>query len=103
VIADAVLTVAAIALLGIGSMNLIGDLMHDELEQNSDRHLLAFDDFRCPEDWVLVKEQGQEYGGRRVDVNGDGLVCERMNRLRSNSFIDNVVSVDVVSADDVGP
>ncbi|MBT8241520.1 MAG: hypothetical protein KJN63_09865 [Acidimicrobiia bacterium] len=103
-IADGVLIVAAVGLLGIGGMHLIGDLMHDELEQNSDRRVLAFYDFNCPEDWVLVKDSGQRYGGRRVDTNDDGLVCEKSNRLRPNSFIDNIVSTDeAVSTDNVDP
>lgn len=94
-IVDALLLVAAITLVGIGSVHLLGNLMRGELEATAERQVLAFNDYQnaaqCPDGWKLADHGGRADSGASRDVNGDGLVCEQRNWLRSSNFIDNTL------------
>ncbi|MFW2382699.1 MAG: hypothetical protein ACN4GZ_13140 [Acidimicrobiales bacterium] len=94
VVIDALLLAALLVLVGLGSVRLLGNLMHGELAASANRQTLAFNDApqvpQCPSGWKLVDEAGPQ--ASRVDGNGDGLVCQKKNRLRPDRLMDNIES-----------
>jgi hypothetical protein len=92
VIVDSVLIVGTLTLVAIGAINLLGGLMRDDLAANADHRMLAFTVVECPEGWDMVDADRRRESDRRIDVNGDRLVCEKKQRFRPNGFRDNTDS-----------
>ena len=88
-IVDYALILAVIAIVSIGAIRVLGGIMQDDLDSANRQGLLAFYDPSCPEGWDERRDPDVRSNGRRVDRNGDGIVCAQVRRFRPDRFVDN--------------
>ena len=88
-IVDYALILAGIAIVSIGAVRVLGGIMQDDLDSANRQELLAFYDAGCPEGYDERRDPDVRSNGRRVDRNGDGIVCVQARRFRPDRFVDN--------------